>query len=415
MDCIFKGLNTTKCASCRKCVGLEQLILELGGSAEFAISFSKYGFLRSFLNKLEDRKMEALVKLSETRKTNHKSNQTLFSYHLKANLCKIGQKIIGDPFQVEGTFKKIEKKFFYGEFSTQISTKRYFESAGEGYGFFFYYAAMGATKSLRLACLLGDFGNALGTLVCLRDMFKDLKSDRMRGKFNPFSDWPNAKIKEYYITYTKELQNELLIITHQILSETNLELSILTTPTQFTPNTSELLEQSNHSCQSNQSSQSSQSSCSIKYPKNNISVMDSLSLYIFSKQSLCARFMRNTLIPTPKNASSSSKSASLLKVGRKIGTLLSISALAAIIPGVAAQGIAESSGLCDGCCDSCGDSCCTSTCGEGCNCGDMGCCDSCESSCDDSCNSCCDDMCDSMCESMCESSSSTSTTNSTST
>ena len=407
MDCIFKGLNTARCLSCRKCVGLEQLVLELGGSAEFARSFSQYGFLRSFLNKLEDRKFESLAKLLETRKKNtnttQKSHRILFLYHLESKLCKIGQKIIGNPFQVEGAFRKIENKFFTSEFSTTITTINFFESAGEGYAFFFYYAALGATKSLHLARLFADYGKFLGALVCLRDGFKDLKSDRRRGKFNPFLTWSNAKIKEFYVTYTKELQNKLLHITQQIFAKTKLKLSFLTTPTQFSQHPSDQPSQSiqpiqpsqsSHTNQSIPSEQFSHSSCSIKDPKTHVSVMDSLSMYIFSKQSLCARFVRRTLIPTPRDTSNSSK---LMNVGRKIGTLLSISALATVIPGVAAAPYAESGG----CCDSCLEACCSPLC------------DSCNEKCNSSCDTCCDNCCDSMCDSCSCNSNSNSTSTST--
>ena len=55
MECCFHGINKQKCIYRLGCEGIYQLILELGGEKEFATNYSRYAWLRSFLNKITDK------------------------------------------------------------------------------------------------------------------------------------------------------------------------------------------------------------------------------------------------------------------------------------------------------------------------------------------------------------------------
>ena len=98
-----------------------------------------------------------------------KIKSSFLNYHLLDKITKIGHKIIGDPFQIEDQFTLLEKKVFLGEFKKTVTPISYFKQVGEGYGFFFYYGALGATHSLQQARVLRQFGSNLGTIVALRD------------------------------------------------------------------------------------------------------------------------------------------------------------------------------------------------------------------------------------------------------
>jgi hypothetical protein len=378
MDCVFKGLNTAKCGTCQKCVGIEALILELGGSSAFAKRFSQYIFLRTFLDKIIDQKFEFLIKYH---KDMNKTSQSLLNYNVFDKISKLAQKFIGDPFQIEKQFTLLEKNTFLSEFNKNSSPESYFKQVGEGYGFFFYYAALGATHSLKKARLIQQFGSNLGFLVALRDAIKDLKSDRRHGKYNPFSDWLPKIIWTYYVKATKNLQS--------ILEEDLKKIKLISGKDfEFVLN----------------SSQKPQCSCNNNSNQKKLSVFEAIWFYVFSKESLCTRFIRRAIFPEVQETS---PTRNIIRIGRKIGLLLSIPILSSIIPGALATTTTGTS-CGDGCCDTCCESCCN-TCCESCSCCNNCCCFNCSESMDTCLNNCCDNCCnecdDSCCEGCCDSSS----------
>ena len=355
MDCVFKGLNTIKCGTCQKCVGIEALILELGGSSDFAKKFSQYVYLRTFLDKIIDQKYEFLTKYH---KSTRKSRQSLLNFYIFDNIANLGHKFIGDPFQIEKQFTLLEKGIFLSEFNRKSSPESYFKQVGEGYGFFFYYAALGATHSLKIAKIVRQFGSNLGFLVALRDAIKDLKSDRRYGKYNPFSDWLPKEIRTYYVKATKNLQSTLEEDLRKIklISGTDFEIPLST-------------------------SQKPKCSCNNDVTQKKWSVFEAIWFYIFSKESLCTRFLRRAIFPEIQEIS---PTRNIIRIGRNIGLLLSIPILSSIIPGALATtaiGTSDSNCCCSNICNSCCQSCCDECCSD--------CCTSCGESCGDSCSNSC--------------------------
>ena len=104
MECVFRGLDTKKCFSQQKCAGIENLILQMGGSQSFALGFARYAFRTSFLNKIKDNMFETLYKYT----INPLSIQLKAKFLLYKLIDKISTWMIGNPYSIQNRFTEIE-------------------------------------------------------------------------------------------------------------------------------------------------------------------------------------------------------------------------------------------------------------------------------------------------------------------
>ncbi len=112
MECVFRGLDTKTCFSQQKCVGIENLCLQMGSSKDFALGFARYAFRTSIFNKLKDNMYETQYKY------NLDPNSALLKIKclIYSLVDKIGTKILGNPYSIQDKYINIENRVFLMEF-----------------------------------------------------------------------------------------------------------------------------------------------------------------------------------------------------------------------------------------------------------------------------------------------------------
>jgi len=195
MECCFLGINKQKCIYQLRCEGIYQLILELGGDKDFATNYSRYTWLRSFLNKISDKSKDpARGLIGNTIKTLSKIITPILRFFIK------------DVYGIDNLISKIEadvENFEKLEFI--VDPMDYFNKVGEGYAVIFRYAALGAHTEIKTIKRMEKLGQTLGTLISFRDSVQDLKRDRNTGSFNPFKTWNDENVLLYYQNNSKKL------------------------------------------------------------------------------------------------------------------------------------------------------------------------------------------------------------------
>jgi len=338
MECLFKGLDTSKCFPCQKCAGIEQLILQLGGSTSFALGFSRYAFRMSFCNKIKDRYYENLYNYT----VKPESLILKAKYAIYKLLCKLSTRLLGDPYKIYENYAKIENRVFKMEFlPKRYSPIEYSQQAGKGYGFFFYWAAIGSSKSKKFAQSMFEYGKKIGTIVTLRDAIKDYDIDRRLGKYNPFHYMKKDEVLPNFQHNIQILQGEIQ----------NLQNSLPTTIIK-------------------------------KIPKQN--AFEAAFRYTMQSQSFCAKCSRESFISSLKSPATKTAASVLASVVVFLG-INSVCSSVAASGGSTINSILQDETCCNRCSQNCAESCCQScgeNCGENCTCT----CDSCTS---DSCNCSC--------------------------
>jgi hypothetical protein len=361
MECIFRGLKTNVCLSGQKCIGIEQLVSDLGGSELYAKGFGKYAYRVSLLNKIQDLVYETKQKSQESknRGLNH------FKLNFLSTLSKSVSVFIGDPYQIREPYLKIEQRVFLKELEpVPQNPMEYFAIVGEGYGFFFYYATLGSTKSLALAKLAREYGTTIGTLVALRDAVIDYYRDIKFGKYNPLKHLSPKKVMAYYSKQVVIIKTQTQAIYKQICNDPNYKSHIQTT--------------------------------------KKINSFGALSNYVMHAQTFCARCSSNMLIN--QNQSSISKVMSGILGAILCGTIIHTPCPNAAAMSAVPQSLLQESSSCGCCCCSCVENCvqaCTTSLESACNC-DCGCNEACSNCCQDNCNTCCAENCD--CNNCCQNS-----------
>jgi len=328
MECIFRGLDTKKCFAHQKCVGVENLILQMGGSKSFALGFARYAFRTSLLNKLKDNLFESQYKYI----LNPESVAVKIKYIVYKIFNAIGTRILGNPFTVQKKYADIENRVFKMEFTPKRNDPmQYCEQAGAGYGFFFYWSAIGSETSKTYAQTMFDYGKKLGTIVTLRDAIKDYDSDKKFHKYNPFHHLKKEEVLPYFRRNIQILQGEIQKI-QDLVSSTVLK----------------------------------------QVPSQN--AFDAVIRYTMQSQSFCAKCTRDSIISslnTPATKTAAGILASIVMV-------LGMNSLCNLVVASGGNGISSILQESDNCCDRTCDRCCQS----GCN----ACCESC--TCDNCCQNC---------------------------
>ena len=213
MECCFLGINKQKCIYGLKCQGIYQLILELGGEKEFAANYSRYTWLRSFLNKISDKSKDP-------------------ARGLIGNTIKILSKIftpiirffIRDVYGIDNLISKVESEVeIFENLEFIFDPMDYFNKVGEGYAIIFQYAAIGAHSEIKTIKKMEKLGQTLGTLISFRDSVQDLKRDRITGSFNPFKNWKYENILLYYQNNSKKLIEKINKIIENIPLKVNIK------------------------------------------------------------------------------------------------------------------------------------------------------------------------------------------------
>ncbi len=347
MECVFRGLNTKTCFSRQKCVGIENLCLQMGSSKSFALGFTRYAFRTSIFNKLKDNMYETEYKYTEK----PKSVLLKVKYLIYSLMDKIGTRILGNPYRIQERYSKIENRVFKMEFQPKRHTPiEYCEEAGKGYGFFFYWAAIGSGKSRSYAQLMSEYGTKLGTIVTLRDMVKDYKSDFQLSKFNPFHHMKFEDIEPHFQHNIQNLQNDIQNIQNSI-SPTILKKTL----------------------------------------KKN--AFDAIFRYTMQSERFCAKCTREAMISQLNTPATKTAAGVLASVLVFLGLNNACSSVAASGGGTIAAILQEGDTCCQRCCiRCCGDTLqgccdsCTAQCCDNCQCGSENCCQDCNCDCSPNCS-----------------------------
>ncbi|TFG20735.1 MAG: hypothetical protein EU530_02250 [Promethearchaeota archaeon] len=349
MECIFRGLDTKTCFSHQKCVGIQNLCQQMGSSDEFALGFARYAFRTSIFNKLKDNMYETQYKFT----LDPNSVFMKIKYLIYSLADKIGSKILGNPYSVQEKYTKIENRVFKMEFHPKrYSPMEYCNQAGKGYGFFFYWAAIGSGKTKEFSKTMADYGAKIGAIVTMRDMVKDYQSDRRLGKYNPFHHMKFTDIEPYFQENIRILQEEIKTLQNSV-SNTILQ----------------------------------------KIPKQN--AFNAIFRYTMQSENFCAKCTRETMInqlnaPATKTAVGVLTSLMIfLGLNNVCGTVAATggSTIASILqettdPTCCQRCCIRCCGdTLEGCCDRC-----STVCDENCQCGSDECCQDCSCDCSPNCS-----------------------------
>jgi hypothetical protein len=187
----------------------------MGGSKSFALGFARYAFRTSLFNKVKDTLFESQYNFT----LNPESAFHKVKYVSLRLLDKVGSRILGNPYRLQKEYGKIENRVFKMEFiPTRYSPLEYCEQAGKGYGFFFYWSAIGSGKSKNYAQNMFNYGKKLGTIVTLRDAIKDYDTDKRFHKYNPFHYMNKEEVLPYFNHNIQILQRDIQVIQNSISS-----------------------------------------------------------------------------------------------------------------------------------------------------------------------------------------------------
>ncbi len=217
MECCFHGINKQKCIYQLRCEGIYQLILELGGEKDFATKYSRYAWLRSFLNKISDKSKDpASGLIGNTIKILSKLFSPILRFFIK------------DVYGIDDLISKIESDVENLENLEFIfDPLDYFNKVGEGYAIIFRYAAIGAHTEIKTIRRMEKLGQTIGTLISFRDSVQDLKRDRNTGSFNPFKTWKDENVLLYYQNNSKKLIENI----NKLIENIHLKVKIKQDPT----------------------------------------------------------------------------------------------------------------------------------------------------------------------------------------
>lgn len=326
---MFRGLDTSKCSLHQKCVGIENFILQMGGSKSFALGFARYAFRTSLLNKLKDNRFESQYNYI----LHPESVPSKLKFLVYKFLDKIGTQIVGNPYSIQKQYTAIENRVFKMEFKPRRYTPmEYCEQAGSGYGFFFYWAAIGSGKARKYAQIMFEYGKKIGTIVTLRDMIKDYDIDKKLHKYNPFHYMNKEEVLPYFNHNIQILQRDIQTIQESV-NNTILK----------------------------------------KMPSQN--AFDAVVRYAMQSQSFCAKCARQSIISL--NAPTTKTAASVLASILVILGFNSACSFVAASGGGTISSILQDETCCERCTARCAESFCQS------------CCDSCTQNCSDSCTCSC--------------------------
>lgn len=198
MECAFLGINTYKCILKRRCEGIYRLVLELGGDKKFAKNYSRYVWIRSTLHILRD-------KVRDPSRSKNTIKKLILTF-----ILKIFNSINKNTYGLEQKLQKIEAEIIELE-NEQINLdpRVYFDKVGEGYSLMLHGAAIGSRAKRIKREQIRQLGIYMGSLVALKDSISDLEDDRKTGSYNPFKNWKNKDIQEFYLEYGGNLINKI--------------------------------------------------------------------------------------------------------------------------------------------------------------------------------------------------------------
>ena len=219
MECCFLGINKKKCIYQLRCEGIYQLILELGGDKDFAANYSRYTWLRSFLNKISDKSRDpARGLIGNTVKI------------LSKLITPVARFFIKDVYGIDNLISNVESEVEkFEKLDFLVDPMDYFNKVGEGYAIIFHYAALSAHSEIKTIKRMEKLGQTLGTLISFRDSVQDLKRDGITGSFNPFKTWKFENVLRYY----KYNSSKLIENINKLIENIPLKVNIKNEPTIF--------------------------------------------------------------------------------------------------------------------------------------------------------------------------------------
>jgi len=328
MECIFRGLDTKQCFTHQKCAGVENLILQMGGSRSFALGFARYAFRTSLLNKLKDSLFESQYNYI----LKPESIGLKIKYLGFKLLDSVAKRIVGNSYSIQKRYTNLENRVFRMEFIPERYTPiEYCEHAGAGYGFFFYWAAIGSAQSKAYAQTMFEYGKKLGTIVTLRDAIKDYDIDKKFHKYNPFHHMKKEEVLPYFRHNIQILQGEIQ----------NIQNSVSNT----------ILKQ---------------------IPSQN--AFDAVIRYTMQSQSFCAKCARDGIISSLNTPATKTVAGVLASIVAVVGINSACNVVAASGGGPISSILQTEGNCCDRCSQRCAESCCQS------------CCDRCSTNCNNACD-----------------------------